>query len=451
MLQNDETQKKTCLLARLSVFLFIASIVAFIIANLLDKEIMAFIAFGLLAASPVLGVVALIKIYRSGGILKGKSATLAVIIISTIFLYLFAPRAAVTMSSNLRPGTGMICGSNLSGLGKAILVYSNDWDDKIPDSNWCDLLITMADVSPKQLICKGSDAIQGESSYALNKEAVGKKTSEIPADLVLLFETNYGQTKSGRDFPIKQRECFSTLTNFKIRGNKKVYKDRWNQVGGPELLTIDNHTEGCFVLLADGRPSFIKTANLQDLRWKIEGKPDFPLPVLTSAKQQKDSEPFRKTAVWIIGIVIAVIWCFILYKYRFTKFWLFSILLGIASAGVGYFFGAYSNELYRHIGINKFYGAETGAILGFIVGTCYAVIIAQTSEKIKNTGYAVATGMATGAICSTLLHIILMVIYGKPVLLYIIAGLPYGIIAGAILGTLSAGIVYTYYQKEQNE
>jgi len=70
------------------------------------------------------------------------------------------------------------------------------------------------------------------SNYAMNPNC----QPDSPADMVLLFET----------------------------------KDGWNQHGGPELFTYDNHDpKGGCVLLNDGTVKFIRTKEeLQQLRWK---------------------------------------------------------------------------------------------------------------------------------------------------------------------------------------
>ena len=49
----------------------------------------------------------------------------------------------------------------------------------------------------------------------------------------------------------------------------KVYELRWNQVGGPELLTTEHHKgEGCTILFGDGHVKFIKAEELKDLKWE---------------------------------------------------------------------------------------------------------------------------------------------------------------------------------------
>ena len=48
-------------------------------------------------------------------------------------------------------------------------------------------------------------------------------------------------------------------------------KDGWNQLGGPEILTTENHEgKGCNILLNDGTARFVKTDELSKLKWKVE-------------------------------------------------------------------------------------------------------------------------------------------------------------------------------------
>jgi hypothetical protein len=79
---------------------------------------------------------------------------------------------------------------------------------------------------------KCPSASEGKSHYAMNPNC----KFDSPSDTVFLFEA----------------------------------KEGWNQHGGPELFTFDNHDPrgGC-VLLNDGTVRFIRTTEeLQQLRWK---------------------------------------------------------------------------------------------------------------------------------------------------------------------------------------
>jgi prepilin-type processing-associated H-X9-DG protein len=58
-----------------------------------------------------------------------------------------------------------------------------------------------------------------------------------PADMVLLFETT----------------------------------DGWNQSGGPEILSTENHQgDGCNVVFNDGHSKFVKSEDLEDLKWTAD-------------------------------------------------------------------------------------------------------------------------------------------------------------------------------------
>ena len=73
---------------------------------------------------------------------------------------------------------------------------------------------------------------EGKCHYAMNPDC----RCDSPPDTVLLFETQAG----------------------------------WNQHGGPELFTFDNHVpKGGLVLLNDGTVKFMRTEEeLKQLRWK---------------------------------------------------------------------------------------------------------------------------------------------------------------------------------------
>jgi len=196
---------------------------------------------------------------------------LATVVVGIILLVAFE-----YFSDMPRPVTPrVLCGVNLSSAGKALLLYINDYNDTYPTpQKWCDLLISYADASPKTFYCRGSDAVLGESSYAFNKFLEGKKPSEVPVDVVVLFETNYGKTEGQRDATAAIRECIklegAELQNYFGENPEKlkVYKDRWNQVGGPEILTADNHkSEGANFLFSDGHVSYCEKEGFGELNW----------------------------------------------------------------------------------------------------------------------------------------------------------------------------------------
>jgi hypothetical protein len=160
---------------------------------------------------------------------------LVVIIGCVVLLGIFIP---VTRPREI--ANRMECSVNLRALTIALNIYAQDYSNSYPThEKWCDLLVSSSIVESDRLFCRGSDAKKGQSSYCLNMNIAGKKSSEIPSDIVLLFETKGG----------------------------------WNQIGGPELLTLENHKgEGCNVVFGDMHAEFVKVERLGELKWDIEKK-----------------------------------------------------------------------------------------------------------------------------------------------------------------------------------
>ena len=173
----------------------------------------------------VLGIVSIFKITKSKGQLKGKGLGITGIVIATLLLVLIIP--GLTKIRSISPR--MLCGTNMKALGNAIIVYACDNNDRYPTADkWCGLLLEGGYVTEKQFRCPRDE--EGPCSYAMNPNA----GLNSPPDMVLLFETKGG----------------------------------WNQFGGPELLTVDNHDgDGCNILFNDFLVKFVKTEQLGHLKW----------------------------------------------------------------------------------------------------------------------------------------------------------------------------------------
>jgi prepilin-type processing-associated H-X9-DG protein len=217
-------------------------------------------------AVPVLSVTALVIIAKSHGRVRGKEFAVVglVIWLSIVFYYLggFFPHRPHKMPPKI------VCGTNLKGLGTAMCIYAGeDESGRFPaPDRWCDLLIQGDYASERQFLCPSSDAVWGESGYAINKN-VADKGVNLPPDVVLLFETNFGTDPNGRQALLKDRRCFPSLRYGDPE--TRVHRLRWNQLGGPEILTTENHKgKGCNILFVDGRVEFVKTQNLGNLKWK---------------------------------------------------------------------------------------------------------------------------------------------------------------------------------------
>ena len=194
----------------------------------------------------VAGIVAMVKIGNSNGRLKGVGMAIAGMVLPFALLPFMAIGMGIMMPALARTrqlAVRMTCETNLVGLGKAIYIYANDYNDRFPTpSKWCDLLSQHGEVAPAAFRCKGGN--EGPCNYAMNKAIEGLGTT-APPDMVLLFETAPG----------------------------------WNQTGGAEILAVDNHQGGgCNVLFVDGHVEFVKPEGLPQLRWTVDGsmlrKPD---------------------------------------------------------------------------------------------------------------------------------------------------------------------------------
>lgn len=128
------------------------------------------------------------------------------------------------------------CATNLARVGNEIVSYTDREKTDLPSAQWCDVMVqywqrVFSDNSFSSLL-QCPSAKEGECHFAINAAC----RLDSPGDTVLLFETKAG----------------------------------WNQHGGPELFTFDNHDpRGGLVLLNDRRVQFVRTAEeLKQLRWK---------------------------------------------------------------------------------------------------------------------------------------------------------------------------------------
>jgi prepilin-type processing-associated H-X9-DG protein len=227
--QNNVTdkmtdKKKPHLLSTVSLFFAIAGI-TFIVIELF------FIKFLLLVYLPPLlffislicGIIAITKIKEArralvGLFVSGLALAIGLLAIGNVRAYVYR----------------WICSTNLCDLGRAIHTYASDNNDVLPSQRWCDDLKN-AEVMPETFICKASFTTKGQSSYAFNKNLIGRKLSAIDSNSVMVFETFHG----------------------------------WNQVGGLEILSIQNHDgKGCNIVFVDGHVEFVSTKDIPNLCWE---------------------------------------------------------------------------------------------------------------------------------------------------------------------------------------
>ena len=184
-------------------------------------------------AGVVLGIVGLVKVSLSKGRLTGYASAVFRIIINgfLIFGFVYSSWDNYTRKEFY---SQEFCGANLHRLGSAMKFYASENDDQYPTADkWCDLLLQPVQYidTPQRFVCKSGRG--GRCNYAMNPNA--KPNS--PSHIVFLFESKPG----------------------------------WNQVGGAELLTTDNHKgKGCNILFNDCNVKFVKTKQLKELKWEVK-------------------------------------------------------------------------------------------------------------------------------------------------------------------------------------
>ena len=194
----------------------------------------------------IFGIISLILIAKSQGRLKGLGFAITGIAVPISAL----PFVAITLSIML-PALAQarlsaqraVCMSNLKYLGIAATAYANNNNMQYPTADkWCDLLEPYYKNNSRILVCPAAKKYdytrtidpktEHKCSYAINPYA--KRDCRFPATTVLFFESKPG----------------------------------WNQSGGPELLTTENHRpNGCNVLFCDGHVEFVRAENINKLQW----------------------------------------------------------------------------------------------------------------------------------------------------------------------------------------
>ncbi len=199
--------------------------------------ILSFCTFLLTAPLAIIfGIISLIMIVKSQGRLKGIGFAVTGIAVPMVALPIVAIMMGIMMPAMARArmiAQRMVCANNLALISKDMTLYAGDNNNVYPPLNqWCDSLEKFdLEFTKKMFRCPRD--LQGPCSYSMNKN-IENLGSNAPPDMVLLFESKPG----------------------------------WNQSGGPEILTTENHAEeGCNVAFIDGHVEFVKTEDISKLKW----------------------------------------------------------------------------------------------------------------------------------------------------------------------------------------
>ena len=185
----------------------------------------------------ILGIVAQVKISRSGGRLKGRGFAIAGICVSAFMLFVSLAIAAGLLLPALAKAKQKAefgnCENNVKQISLAIRLYADENEGKCPQAvNWCDAILGNLN-SPDTLRCPQRRG--DKSSYAFNAKLAGRTLSAIPPDTVILFESSGG----------------------------------WNFAGGAkDVISKPPHGQKYVFGFVDGTVRQFTKDEMQDLRWE---------------------------------------------------------------------------------------------------------------------------------------------------------------------------------------
>ncbi|MHC4478287.1 MAG: hypothetical protein ACYTEL_21830 [Planctomycetota bacterium] len=162
----------------------------------------------------------------------------------------------------------VVCGTNLVRLNSALRQYAGDYDGRYPSANkWCDLLVEHANVPTVLFFCKSS----GDDQYHVTDHPIDE--ANLPADMVFQRDYNDYEGRLRFKYWIK-RAHYGMNPNAEPNSPGDIVllfetKAGWNQFGGPEMLSTENHFgDGCSMLFNNGRVKRVKAKDIGKLKWK---------------------------------------------------------------------------------------------------------------------------------------------------------------------------------------
>lgn len=182
----------------------------------------------------ILGIIAVLKIDKSGGRLSGKGLAIGGICVSGAMLLFIPIQAAILLPALAKAkakAQTVNCVNNLKQLALGVRMYANDKDGVYPSSAaWCDAIQSYVG-SSKVFQCP-SDRSGRRCAYTFNAKLSGLREEDVSPQTVLLFESDGG----------------------------------WNASGGPEQM-ITHHRVTYTVAFADGSVMQVSQSQLDSLRW----------------------------------------------------------------------------------------------------------------------------------------------------------------------------------------
>ena len=176
------------------------------IRTLTFLKIACYLNLSLLLTSAILGFISYILIEKSGGKVTGRNFAVGVILLSIIVGFF------VVLSTSpffvRRVAFRMVCGTNLSGIGKAMLIYANDYDDKFPRAGGSTTIwgtIVKWDATNRQMAFGlAGDGAGGVATISSSLYLLVKYAEVTPKSFLCAGEFRISEFKAKKNLDLKQ-------------------------------------------------------------------------------------------------------------------------------------------------------------------------------------------------------------------------------------------------------
>jgi len=142
----------------------------------------------------VLAVVALTRIEKSRGQLRGVRLAIAGAVLSGLTLIIGPALVFPAMLRATEQSKATVCHQHLQQLARAFQAYAREHDGRLPAARSWSKDLSPYVRSPQVLQCP---AVRARCAYALNQEVAGRKLADLPSKTVLAFECDLGWNGAG--------------------------------------------------------------------------------------------------------------------------------------------------------------------------------------------------------------------------------------------------------------
>jgi len=152
---------------------------------------------------------------------------------------------------------------------------------------------------------------------------------------------------------------------------------------------------------------------------------------------------FKKKAIAALLLMNLGVTIIIMLRFRFSGFVVMRVVIPVLSAIFGGILGGMSTALYSLFDQTPI-GLFSGGIIGLLAGVNYCAIIANKClemQKESRSLFILQVGIVTGIVSSTLVHLVMMIAYEQYSPIGMGIGLPFGVIAGVVLGAIACILV----------